>query len=280
MFRIVSIIAVISLLFFATAKLFDIELFSHQAKAEAQAQANEGSPGGKILSELEIKQKLTRELEGIQISDVSISPVEGFYQVFYGAQVLYVSFDGNYLFTGNLLSLAGPQIVNLTNDAIDEKAAQLAPQRAKTIAAIDESDMVIFKAANEKYKITVFTDVDCAYCRKLHQEMPKLNEMGVTVRYLAFPRAGIGSSAYNKLVSVWCADDRQLAMDNAKLKRQFTAKTCDNPIASQYNLTREFGLSGTPALILEDGELLAGYLPAERLVEHLSNKADAETAGQ
>jgi len=269
MYRLVSVVLAIALVLFATLYTFNVNLFASETVVVDSKQ---------ILTEEEVKQKLTQRLQGIQITDVSLSPMEGFYQVFFGSQILYVSYDGNFIFTGNLLNLSGPKLANLTNDAIDMKAAELAPQRAATIAALKETDMVVFKADDEKYKITVFTDVDCAYCRKLHKEMPQLNKLGITVRYLAFPRAGLGSSSYHKLVSVWCADDRQQAMNNAKLERKFIAKTCENPVASQYGLTREFGLSGTPAIILDDGELLAGYLPAQRLAEHLNNKAAAATA--
>jgi len=224
------------------------------------------------LSPEAIKQLLERKLEGIQITSVEPSPREGIYQAFYGGQILYVSTDGQHIFTGNLLGFSGNQPVNLTEKAISAKASELSPQRAKTIAAIKDEDMVVFKAEDEEYVISVFTDVDCSYCRKLHKEVPELNKRGITVRYLAFPRAGVGSSSYDKLVSVWCAEDKLQAMDNAKLKRQFSAKSCDNPVASQYQLTRNLGLTGTPALILPDGELIAGYLPSEKLYNYLKSK--------
>lgn len=228
-----------------------------------------------------IKALLEEKLPGIDIGSVEPSPKEEFYQVFYDGQILYISTDGQFLFSGTLLSLEGEQPVNLTEAAAYSKASELSPQRKDTIAALKEDDMVIFKAEKEEFAITVFTDVDCAYCRKLHKEVPQLNAAGITVRYLAFPRAGVGSSAYDKLVSVWCSDDRTLAMNNAKLKREFTPKTCTNPVASQYQLTRKFGLSGTPALILPDGELIAGYMPFDRLQNHLKNKAQqTETAGK
>ena len=230
---------------------------------------------GDELSPEAIKSLLEEKLPGIEVSSVEPSPKEGIYQVFYNGQILYVSTDGQFLFTGNLLGLAEDEPVNHTEAAVFAKAAELSPQRAATIASIKEEDMVVFKADNkEEYVVTVFTDVDCAYCRKLHKEVPQLNARGITIRYLAFPRAGIGSSAYDKLVSVWCADDRQLAMNNAKLKRQFSAKSCTNPVASQYQLTRDFGLSGTPALIMPDGELIAGYVPFEELHKHLKSKAE------
>jgi len=234
---------------------------------------------GKVeLTAEAIKDLLEAKLQGIEITSVEASPKEGFYQAFYGGQILYISVDGQFLFTGNLLGLSGDSPVNHTEAATIAKAAELAPARAATIAAIKEDDMVIFKAEKEEYAITVFTDVDCAYCRKLHKEVPQLNAKGITVRYLAFPRAGVGSSAYDKLVSVWCADDKAMAMNNAKLKRQFIPKSCTNPVASQYQLTREFGLSGTPALILPDGELISGYVPFEELYKHLKNKTELNAA--
>jgi thiol:disulfide interchange protein DsbC len=224
------------------------------------------------LSPDAMKQNLEKTLPGIVITDIEVSPYDGMYQVFYNGKLLYVSKDGKFLMTGNLLELRLGKPVNHTELSMAKMAAEAAPYRASTIASIDESDMVVFKANDEKYAITVFTDVDCGYCRKLHKEVPQLNAAGVTVRYLAFPRAGLGSSGHTKLVSVWCAEDRQLAMDNAKLKRHFIDATCDNPLDSHYQLTREFGLTGTPALILPDGELISGYVPHEKLIKHLESK--------
>ncbi len=218
---------------------------------------------------------LEKRLPGIEVSDITKSPLNGFYQVFYSGQLLYISADSQFIFTGSLLELAEDAPINHSQLALAEFEARKAPMRAEAIANIKESDMVVYKAPEEKYEITIFTDVDCGYCRKLHREMSQLNQMGVTVRYLAFPRAGVGSDAYKKLVSVWCAEDRTVAMNNAKLKREFTNKSCNNPIADQYRLTRDFGLSGTPAIILSDGELIGGYLPAGDLVKHLQQKAQA-----
>lgn len=228
-----------------------------------------------VKSPQEVKLYLEEKLKGMQITDIEQSPLEGFYQVFYAGELLYVSNDGEFLFTGKLLELADGRPVNHSQLAIAKQDAKQAPLRAKAIAGIDESEMVVFKAKDEKFAVTVFTDVDCAYCRKLHKEVPQLNAQGVTIRYLAFPRAGIGSDAYNKLVSVWCADDRMSAMDEAKLQRKFGNNVCENPIAEQYNMTRVFNLSGTPALILPDGELIGGYIPANELYAHLSQKAAA-----
>ena len=145
------------------------------------------------LSPEAIKILLEKKLQGIEISGVEPSPKEGFYQAFYDGQILYVSTDGQFLFSGTLLGLAGDEPVNHTEASISAKASELSPVRAAAIALIKEDDMVIFKAEKEEFAITVFTDVDCAYCRKLHKEVPQLNAAGITVRYLAFPRAGVGS---------------------------------------------------------------------------------------
>jgi len=266
----ISIIVLLASLLIVSACSEESTLVS---KAVAMPSANmSGAKSEGALSAEAIKIILQKKLPGIEISSIEPSPKEGFFQVFYNGQILYVSADGEFVFTGNLLGLVENGPVNLTEQAMSLKSSEQAPVRAKAIAALSEKDMVVFKAKDEKHVISVFTDVDCAYCRKLHKEVPQLNASGVTVRYLAFPRAGVGSSAYDKLVSVWCADDKQLAMNNAKLKRQFSPKSCSNPVASQYQLTRDFGLSGTPALLLSDGELIAGYAPHAELIKHLKSK--------
>ncbi|MGB0495830.1 MAG: thioredoxin fold domain-containing protein, partial [Kangiellaceae bacterium] len=213
-----------------------------------------------------------KTLPGIGITDVELSPMDNVYQVFYNGQILYVSTDGKFIMSGNLLEIRNGQPVNHTELSMTKKAAEAAPERAATLSSLNDSDMVVFKAEKEKMALTVFTDVDCAYCRKLHKEVPQLNAAGITVKYLAFPRAGLGSSAHKKLVSIWCSKDRQSAMNDAKLKRKFSDATCTNPLDSQYKLTREFGLSGTPALILPDGELISGYVPHADLIKHLESK--------
>ncbi len=243
----------------------------HQSLKETNTLVNNGGP----KTAAEVKLLLEKKLPGMQIDDIEASPMAGFYQAFFGGELIYVSSDAEFIFTGNMLQLAKDSPINHTQLAMTQQDAKKAPMRANTLAQIDEEDMVVFRAEDEKFVITVFTDVDCAYCRKLHKEVPLLNDNGITVRYMAYPRAGIGSDAYNKLVSIWCADDKLAAMDDAKLRRQFgnfDKNSCENPIAKQFDMTRVFNLSGTPSLILDDGELIGGYLPAEELFKHLSNK--------
>jgi len=224
------------------------------------------------LTPAEMKTHLEKQLPGIEVDSVEQSPLKDFYQVFYSGQLLYIDKQGKHIFNGNLLKLDNG-VVDLSEAAVRVKEQQQAPMRKQIIDAIPESEMVVYKAPDEKYKMTVFTDVDCAYCRKLHREMAQLNAKGITVRYLAFPRAGIGSSAYDKLVGIWCAEDRRAAMDKAKLERKFEYRKCENPVAKQYQLTRQFNLSGTPALILEDGELITGYVPGDELLKYFQQKS-------
>lgn len=219
-----------------------------------------------------VKNALEGKLPGVKIKDIEQSPVKGFYQVFFSGEVVYVSDDARFIFSGNLLELADNAPINHGQLAVARFEAKQAPVRAKIIGDLNTSDMVIFKAPKEKHVITVFTDVDCAYCRKLHKDIPELNEAGVTIRYLAYPRAGVGSDSYKKLVSIWCSKDKNLAMDEAKLNRKFGNNTCENPLESQYNLTQQFGLSGTPSLILDDGELITGYPQLKDLIGHLRKK--------
>ena len=117
--------------------------------------------------------------------------------------------------------------------------------------------------------LTVFTDIDCPYCAKLHREVPQLNKNGITVEYLMFPRAGLGTPSFKKAVSMWCAEDNNKSMTEAKEGRPIDNKTCENPIKAQYQLGQELGVRGTPALITKTGKLIPGYVPADRLTKML-----------
>ena len=129
--------------------------------------------------------------------------------------------------------------------------------------------MIVYGPENPKRYVTVFTDIDCGYCRKLHNEVPELNAAGIQVRYLAFPRAGIGSNSHNKYVSVWCNDDPQASLTKAKSGRPVAKATCENPIAETYRLGQQIGVRGTPMIIYDDGKITPGYLPSKELIKRL-----------
>lgn len=196
---------------------------------------------------------------------VNPSPIPGLYEVVYGAQIYYLTEDGRYMLQGDMLDLQAR--ANLTE-------AKRAAGRMQALNALGEDGMIVFVPKQVKHTITVFTDIDCSYCRKMHKEIAELNDLGIKVRYVAFPRAGIGSPSYDKAVSVWCAKDRQAAITRAKAEQPVEQKTCDNPVTKQFEAARKIGVSGTPSLVLEDGTLVPGYVPAQRLRELLDNKAE------
>ena len=187
-------------------------------------------------------------------------------------QVLYSTPDGKYFVYGSLFEAGDNQLVDLTAKRGDAK-------RQKLLASVNVDDMVVFQSKGEqKAVVNVFTDVDCGYCRKLHREVPRLNELGITVRYLAYPRAGVYSDkkrtkftgSYKKLKSVWCDSDRPAAMSKAKATGFIKENlNCDAPIEAQLALGEQFGVRGTPALIFETGELVPGYMPADELAKKL-----------
>ena len=192
-------------------------------------------------------------------SSIQQSVIPNLYQVMYGTEVVYVSDDGKYFLSGDLIDLK-------TRENLSEIA-----KRGIRNDMLNKQDNkpVVFKAKDEKHVLTVFTDIDCPYCAKLHREVPELNKKGITVKYLMFPRAGLQSESYKKAVSMWCSDDQQQAMTDAKARKPIPSKTCDNPVAAQYNLGGDVGVTGTPALITSSGRLIPGYVPADRLAKML-----------
>ncbi|MCK5521663.1 MAG: DsbC family protein [Thiomargarita sp.] len=242
------------------------------ATSEAQVPSSEEAPKS---DSPKVPSAITESLKKIikDINDVSITPapIADLYEVATGEDMFYITADGRYIMMGNIIDLSTRQ--NLTQQRQEALRQARNPIRQKAIDAVSEKDMVIFAPEKEtKYTVNVFTDVSCGYCVKFHKEVPELNKAGVKVRYFAFPRAGVGSESYKKMVSIWCAKDRQTAMTDAKARRKVEEATCNNPIESQYKLGQKLGINGTPALILSNGELVPGYLPAKRLISILEKK--------
>jgi len=146
-----------------------------------------------------------------------------------------------------------------------ENGTEKKQMRRTSLSSIKPAEMIVYKSKDPKAVITIYTDLDCGYCRKLHYEIPKLNDLGVEVRYLAFPRHGIGSTAYNTMVGIWCSENPHEAMTHAMEGQEVAYKTCKHSIEKQYDLGLEMGVSGTPTIIFADGAMWGGYLSAERL---------------
>ncbi len=201
----------------------------------------------------------------LPIEDVKPSSLPGFYDVSLpGGQTLHFTEDGRYFFTGDLYEVTSEKLVNVTEQSRTK-------ERKVILDQLDESEMLVFSPVKEMVKatVTVFTDIDCTYCRKLHQEVPEMNRLGIAVRYLAFPRAGPKSASYDKIVSAWCADNPKIALTRAKAGQEIEARTCENPVAAQYQLGGTMGVNSTPSLVFEDGSMNPGYLPAASLAEKL-----------
>ena len=203
----------------------------------------------------------TLQLE-VPIESVGASPLNGLYEVkLKGGRVLYASADGQFVMQGYLFQIQNGKPVNLT-----EKTERLAI--AKTINAIPVADTVVYPAVGEtKSHITVFTDTTCPYCHKLHAEVPELNRMGVEVRYVAFPRQGLKSAGDEQLQAVWCSKDRKAAMDKMVSGDTIKAPSCANPVARQFELGQSIGVTGTPAIVLENGQVIPGYQPAANVAK-------------
>ena len=196
--------------------------------------------------------------------DVAPAELDGFYQVVMGLNVYYFSADGRYVLRGDLYDIE--QDRNVTK----ERRGQ---SRLDVLREVGEESMIVFSPSPAKHTVTVFTDVDCAYCAQLHRQMADYNRLGIAVRYVAFPRAGIPSPSYDKTVSVWCSDDPHQAIGDAKFGRAVPDRTCDNPVSAHYAAGQRIGVRGTPAIVLESGTLIGGFVPPDELVSYLNEDA-------
>ena len=196
---------------------------------------------------------------------ITKSPISGLFEVTYGPEIMYVTGDGRFLIQGDLVDLESKK--NLTED-------KRSVGRLKLIDTIDPATMITFAPKKVKHIVTVFTDIDCPYCRKMHSQIADYLSKGIEIRYLAFPRSGLNTPSYYKAVSVWCADDRKEALTISKAGGKIAEKTCDNPVKEQMMMGAQVGVTGTPTLILEDGSVMPGYVPADQLSALLDERID------
>jgi thiol:disulfide interchange protein DsbC len=222
-----------------------------------------------------IRNVLTTTQPNMVIAEIKPSPVPDLFEVrLQNSQTIYVSRDARFLIPGELYESRDDGLVNLSELRGNEL-------RHEKLLALNEADMIVYEPeGGRKATITVFTDVDCPYCRKLHGEIEELNKFGIAVRYLAYPRTGLIDGETGQLtettvrmISTWCAEDRNAMMTSAKRGGDIPVIECDSPVEEQYQLGREVGVKGTPALVLEDGTMLPGYIPAAELAKYLLGDA-------
>lgn len=203
------------------------------------------------------------ETTNIPIQKVAPAPVAGFVQLTTPAGILYLSQDGKFIFAGNLL--------NLADGMRNETEIAMYDLRKSAMAPLLDSG-VEFKAENEQYIVNVFTDITCGYCRKMHREIQDYLDLGITVRYFAYPRAGLNSQPYRDMVSIWCSEKQQAHMTSAKEGNDVAPATCDNEVAAHYRTGMQIGVTGTPNIVLENGALIGGYVPAETMLQQIKAK--------
>jgi thiol:disulfide interchange protein DsbC len=227
-------------------------LFTSPAIADAETDAELAKVRARV-SELFAK---------IGEQDVFSSPVDGWYTVRKGAIIAYISADGRYLLQGDMIDLDSQ--TNLSEASRNEA-------RAIMMSAIPEEQMIVFSPAEVKHTVSIFTDIDCTYCRRLHSQVAEYMDKGIEIRYLLYPRSGPATSSWTKAEQVWCAKDRNEALTLAKLDQSFDSAECDpSVISTHYAMGQDVGLRGTPAIVLEDGTLVSGYLPPQQLSDALA----------
>ena len=233
------------------------------SKADVSAlKAKPGTPAARARDALQTLDP------GMPIERIADAPMPGFQAAIIGGQVVYVSDDGKYLLQGTLYDIAGRR--DLGEEAMKDLRVEL-------MRDMPLSDRIVFAPKDPDYTVTVFTDVECGYCRKLHSEIAEINKQGIAVQYVAFPRMGLASEDYKKMVSVWCAADPKKALTDAKSDRPVPFHDCKNPVSMQYGLGKRMGLTGTPMILAADGTTLGGYLPPAKLREALDKLAKGNT---
>ena len=210
---------------------------------------------------------IAAKLNGVEASDLRDSALDGFYEINVGSKVAYISTDGQFLVEGELYDLESNE--NLTENS-------RARVRVDLLAGVDPAQMIVFSPNGRpvEHTITIFTDIDCGYCRQFHREIDQVTALGVEVHYLFYPRTGPATDSWSKAEKVWCAADRNTALTNAKLGGQVPELTCAiNPVSAHYDLGHQVGVTGTPSVYTAGGMHIGGYLPPQQLLDTLNQLA-------
>jgi thiol:disulfide interchange protein DsbC len=218
-------------------------------------------------SEDNIRESLKNILpDGAIIESIEATPIEDMYAVYYGdLQPIYVTKDGSFFIYGDIYKINSNSISNITDESIAER-------RKIILKDIPANELISFKSKNEQFSVIVFTDVDCGYCRKLHNQINEYNELGISINYAAYPRSGLGTSAFTKMVGAWCSDDPKGSISKLKNNKNLDLSFCDSqPVSKQYVIGQKLGVNGTPAIFSMDGEIFPGYIEPEELLLRLKS---------
>ena len=223
---------------------------------------------------VQVREKL-HKVFGVEVQDVQPSAIPGLYEVMHDHEIVYVTADGKYVMHGDIVNLDTGEEVTEQHRRADRLAA---------LAALGTDNFIYFTPPPplaRKYVVTVFTDVDCGFCRKLHSEMASYNAKGIEIRYAFWPRSGPDTPSWYRAESVWCSSNRRAALTHAKQGGDvpIMKKACDNPVQREYDLGMQLGIRGTPALFLPDGEMVDGYVPPDALAQHLAETSAVAAGG-
>lgn len=241
-----------------------------QAPAPAVAvAATMPGPGVSPAADKMVRAAIARLSSAVQVDAIEVAALPGFYQVIASGQLLYVSADGRYMLNGDLYDLSAKRNVS---------SAAWAKFRQRELARVPEAQRIVYAPKSPRYTVSVFTDVNCSFCRALHKHIDAFNAAGIAVEYLAWPREGVVTTAgrptptYTEMVSVWCASDRKAAFVDATTKDKVKPATCANPVSEQFELGLKLGVTGTPSIIGPDGRVLGGYLTPAQLLAALEKR--------
>jgi len=251
---------------FLLAAVFGTSLAACAQPASAPAPTPPAAPSG---GEAAVRATLAAALPGQAIRRLQPAPIGGFTEVVVAGRVLYVSNDGRYVIDGALIDFQTRR--NLTDGAMESI-------RVEGLKTIPTAERIVFAPRDPKHTVTVFTDISCGYCRLFHQKIAEYNALGIAVEYLFFPRAGEGSEAWAQAEAVWCARDPRQAMTDAKAGKPVASRECKNPVAREFALGREVGVSGTPAIYTASGTHIGGYLEPQRMLQVLQSLQQQATA--
>ncbi|GIS32135.1 MAG: thiol:disulfide interchange protein DsbC [Gammaproteobacteria bacterium] len=219
-------------------------------------------------SNKEIKAKLEKILpKSVEVTSIEETELEGYLEVsFNGLETVYISSDGKYIISGDIYELTGEGLINKSESIRTKK-------RKEIFLGFTKEDLISFAPNNVKHEIYVFTDVDCGYCRKFHSEINGYLDLGIQVNYLAFPRTGLESDSFRKVVSAWCNDDPHLSITELKLGKEIEVNLCsNNPVEKHYNLGQKLGISGTPSILTTDGRMIPGYVSPKNFLNYWTVK--------
>jgi thiol:disulfide interchange protein DsbC len=232
-----------------------------RAEAQTGTAANPVSAQPAPAAKGDPRADIVKKIDGLKLEDVRMTPVNGIYEITRGSEVSYTTSDGRYVILGDMFDIDNDQ--NLSEN-------RRRTIRQRLIDTVPESEMLVFSPKNPKYTITVFTDIDCGYCRRLHSQIAEYNRLGIRVRYLFYPRTGPDTDSWHKAEAVWCASNRNDALTRAKNGEEINSPKCPTDIVKRdWELGHKLAVEGTPAIFLASGEMLGGYAPPGTLLQYL-----------